>query len=228
MQIVILAAGRGSRFKDSKFNEPKPLISWDGKHMLEHVVDNFRDDGVRIIIISRKEHNVQINGVELIEIDYYTSGPAITALLTEDIIDYDDDLIITNCDQIVEDWELKRFLNATKRYDGVLGCFISSSPKNSYVRIGTDNLVSEVREKQVISNIATNGLHYWKKAQYFFDSAKEMIEKNDTTNGEFYVAPTYNYLIQNDFSVGVFMFNQHYPIGIPEDLQYYLNYKKVI
>jgi len=225
MQILIPAAGRGVRFHNSIFNSPKPLISWDGKNMIEHVVQNFENDLSKIFIIARKEHNINVQSSEVIEIDYFTEGPACTAMLSKDYLDMEDELIITNCDQIIEDWDLNRFLNYSRNFDGVLGCFISSSPKNSYVRIGVDNLVSEVREKQVISNLATNGLHYWRKARYFFESTRQMIESKDSTNGEYYVAPSYNYLIQDDFKVGIFMFNQHFPIGTPDDLDYYLKYK---
>jgi len=225
MQIIIPAAGRGSRFNNSKFTSPKPLIQWDGLNMINHVVNNFKDEKVKIFIISRKDHSIEIDGVETITIDYYTDGPACTAMLSEKYLDLESELIITNCDQIIEDWDLDRFLKYSRGFDAVLGCFISNSPKNSYVRIGSDNLVTEVREKQVISNLATNGLHYWKKAKYFFDSANQMIDSKDSTNGEYYIAPSYNYLIQNDFKVGIFMFNQHFPIGIPEDLEIYFDYK---
>jgi hypothetical protein len=49
-----------------------------------------------------------------------------------------------------------------------------------------------------------------------------MIKNKDTTNGEYYVAPTYNYLIKRKLKIGIFMFNQHYPIGTPEQLKDFL------
>jgi hypothetical protein len=80
-----------------------------------------------------------------------------------------------------------------------------------------------VKEKIVISNIATNGLHYWKFGKYFVDSAEEMIRGNDRYNGEFYIAPTYNYLINKGKKILPYFFNLHFPIGIPEDLEKYKN-----
>ena len=44
----------------------------------------------------------------------------------------------------------------------------------------------EVREKEVISNVSLNGIHYWKKGSYFVESAERMIEMEDRApNGEF-------------------------------------------
>jgi hypothetical protein len=37
------------------------------------------------------------------------------------------------------------------------------------------------------------------------------------------VAPTYNYLIQKKYKIGIYMFNQHFPIGTPEDLKNFLD-----
>lgn len=222
LQIIIPAAGRGSRFNGSEFIEPKPLISWNGRNMIQHVVSNFWIDTTRLIVIKRKEHNCILSNISIIDIDYTTNGPATTCYIAKDLINPDDELIITNCDQIIKDWNQDLFLSFARKFDGVLGCFISNSPKNSFVKLDENNLVTEVKEKVVISNIATNGLHYWKKAKYFFESYDDMVKNDDRTNGEFYVAPTYNYLIKNQYKVGVYMFNQHFPIGTPEDLKKFL------
>lgn len=222
LQIVIPSAGRGERFHSSKFSEPKPLIKWNDKNMIEHVVDNFSGDS-KIIIICRKEHNIKIESAKILEVDKFTDGPASTAFLSKDSLDLDSELLITNCDQIIKDWRQDEFLFFARKYDGVIGCYISNSPKNSYVKVDDENLVTEVKEKVVISSIATNGLYYWKKAKYFFESYDEMVKNNDRTNGEFYVGPAYNFFIQKGYKVGVYMFNQHFPIGTPEDLEKYLN-----
>lgn len=227
VQIIIPAAGRGTRFNNSVYSEPKPLISWDGKTMIEHVVQNFYNSNNKIFVVKRKDHQINIQGVKFYDIDYTTTGPATTASLVKDIINMEDELIITNCDQIIKDWNQETFLSFARNYDGVLGCFISNSEKNSFVKIDSNNLVTEVKEKQVISNLATNGLHYWKKAKYFFDSYNEMFIQNDLTNGEFYVAPSYNYLINKSYKIGIYMFNQHFPIGTPEDLKKYLDNENI-
>jgi UDP-N-acetylglucosamine diphosphorylase / glucose-1-phosphate thymidylyltransferase / UDP-N-acetylgalactosamine diphosphorylase / glucosamine-1-phosphate N-acetyltransferase / galactosamine-1-phosphate N-acetyltransferase len=71
-----------------------------------------------------------------------------------------------------------------------------------------------------------NGIHYWRKGKYFVQSALDMIESDDRApNGEFYVGPTYNYMIKKGFSIGVHHIpnEQHNPVGVPEDLKTYLD-----
>jgi dTDP-glucose pyrophosphorylase len=226
LQIIIPAAGRGSRFNGSNFIEPKPLIVWDGKNMIQHVIDNFKNDNVSISLIRRVGQSFSTeNNIFVKEIDYITDGPASTVNILREDINLENELIVINCDQILKDWNQDLFLSYARKFDSVLGCFISSSNKNSYVKVDEQNLVTEVKEKVVISNLATNGLHYWKKAKYFFESYDEMVKNNDKTNGEYYVAPTFNYLIKNNYKVGIYLFNQHFPVGTPEDLEKYLKYE---
>jgi hypothetical protein len=89
MQIVIPAAGRGSRFNDSEFIKPKPLIEWNNKNMIQHVIDNFKGDN-KIIIIKRDIHELKCeDDIKIINIDYTTDGPACTANLSKDLINID-------------------------------------------------------------------------------------------------------------------------------------------
>lgn len=156
-----------------------------------------------------------------------TGGPACTSLLFEREISNDQELIIANCDQIMW-WDSGLFLQTARydRYDGVLVTYTSDTPKNSYCQIDKNGLVHEVKEKEVISDISLNGVHYWRKGHYFVESAKSMIDANDTApNGEFYVGPTYNHMI-NKFGKRVGIHHipnwQHNPVGVPDDLNRYL------
>ena len=146
LQILIPAAGRGSRFNGSDFIKPKPLISWKNKSMIQHVISNFSNDSSKLIVIKRKEHDCELDDVLTIDIDYTTDGPASTCHLAKNLIDLESELIITNCDQIIKDWNQELFLSFARKFDGVLGCFISNSPKNSFVKLNENNLVTEVKK----------------------------------------------------------------------------------
>ena len=71
--------------------------------------------------------------------------------------------------------------------------------------------VIDVKEKIVISNVATNGLHFWSNGINFIKNAYEMIDNSEKYNGEYYIAPTYNYLIKNGGKVLPYFYNLHFP-----------------
>ena len=234
INVIIPMAGAGKRFSDVGYTIPKPFIPVFGKPMVQAVVENLNIDGKHIFII-QKQHSVGNNlqtflkslkpECVIIEIDELTEGPACTALLAEEHVD-DNPLIIVNCDQIIHDFDVTKLLEFCDKNeaDGILGAFLSSSKKNSYMKIDPQGEVTEIKEKIVISNIATNGLHFWKNGKDFVSSAKEMIKAGERYNNEFYIAPTYNYLIKDGKKILPFFYNLHWPIGVPEDLN---NYKKL-
>jgi len=237
VNIVIPLGGAGKRFSDAGYKESKPFIDVNGKSMIKTVVDNLYDSQVHYIFIVNEEYtSIEEFRNHIADLDIQSSvystmkltdGPASTALLAISEIDSNTPLIIINCDQVIMDLNLDNLEKFVEVYecDGLLGCFISSSPKNSYVKLDESGKVCDVKEKVVISNIATNGLHYWKTGSMFVSSAIQMIKANDRYNNEFYVAPTYNYLIKEGKKILPFFYNLHFPIGTPEDLEAYLEKK---
>jgi NDP-sugar pyrophosphorylase family protein len=228
-------AGRGSRFTEKKILIPKPLIDIHGKPMIQRAVESLDLDGNWKFIIRIDEHQDRVGnmirtikpGADIINIDYVTEGPASTALLFRDDINNDEELIIANCDQIME-WTSGRFLDYVRHYDGAVVTYHADTDKNSYARVNKAGLVQEIREKQVISNISLNGIHYWKKGRYFVEAAEAMIEADDRApNGEFYIGPSYNHMIAQGHTVGIYHIpNQfHHPVGVPDDLDEFLRYE---
>lgn len=236
MNIVIPMAGRGERFREQGFDIPKPLIEFEGKTMIEFAVETLGISG-RFIFIVYKYDDCELNdrlrnilnkiseNPIIIEIDYITEGPADSALLAERFIYCEEELIVTNCDQIMS-WDSEKFLRFSKssNLDGIVVTYNSDVTKNSYIRLDKDGFGELLAEKKVISNLSLNGIHYWKKGKYFIDSAKMMIEKNIRVNNEFYISMTYNEMIDSGMKVGNYHIDnsEHHAVGTPEDLKKYL------
>lgn len=224
-------AGLGTRFSNAGYTIPKPLIDIEGKPMIQQAVESLGFEG-RYIFIIQKDHVISerisqvIPNSIIIEIDYVTEGPASSALLAEEYINNDEELIIANCDQIMW-WDPQAVINQIRamNYDGVVVTYHETTPKNSYAKINRKGRVTKLAEKQVISNISLNGVHYWKKGKFFVESTKSMIEQNIRFNNEFYVAPTYNQMIENGLLVGIYHIPNevHNAVGTPEDLNLYFN-----
>ena len=97
-----------------------------------------------------------------------------------------------------------------------------TSPKCSYVREQA-GFVVEVREKRVISNDATIGFYHWAHTRDFFQDAEQMIADDHKENGEYYVAPVYNYSIQRGLKVKKYAIDnkEFWPVGTPDDFMYF-------
>ena len=236
LTVLIPMAGAGSRFQQAGYTFPKPLIDVKGKPMIQTVVDNLNIKANYVYVV-QKQHREKYNldtllnlitpNCKIVEVDKITEGAACTALLAKKYINKDTPLFFANSDQFVE-WDSNEFLykmNETDA-DGGIVSFKATHPKWSFAKIDEQGLVTEVAEKNPISDIATVGYYYWKKGSDFVKYAEDMIEKDIRVNNEFYVCPVFNQAIEDGKEIRTFNIDKMWGLGTPEDLKYYLeNYK---
>jgi dTDP-glucose pyrophosphorylase len=234
--ILIPMAGRGSRFEEQGYTDKKPFIDVNGKPMIHRVIKNlgmeFDKEYMFILICLQEDFDkydftefekvIGHNSYDVVILDDVTEGAAQTILQAKDLINDDTPLMTMNSDQLV-DWDIERLFEMCEQFDGVIPCFYGEGNAWSYARTLDNGYVQEVAEKKQISNYATAGYYYWKKGSDFVKYAEQMIKDNSRTNGEFYVAPVYNWAVKDGKRVGVFMVDKLYSLGTPEDLQEYLN-----
>lgn len=236
LNVLIPMAGAGSRFAQQGYTFPKPLIDVAGKPMIEVVVNNLNIEAHYIFLV-QKEHYEKYNlkyllnliapGCDVVQLDGITEGAAVTTLLAKDLINNNDPLVIANSDQYVE-WNSNECMYAFSAddIDGGMLTFKAHHPKWSYARLGDTGFVSEVAEKQVISDNATVGIYYWKHGADYVKYAEQMIEKNIRVNNEFYVCPVFNEAIADGKRFRVKNIDKMWGIGTPEDLDYFLKNRK--
>ena len=104
--------------------------------------------------------------------------------------------------------------------------FQNTHPKWSYVKTDSEGNVTELREKQVISDMATVGIYYWKHGSDYVKYAEQMIAADRRVNNEFYVAPVYNEAIEDGKKIKTYRVKEMWGIGTPEDLNAFIKDKK--
>lgn len=208
VQLVIPMAGKGKRFADAGYELPKPLLDIHGVPMYQVVVANLFTShtfSITVICPSAWDLAAEIQtalericpNVRVIEIDYVTDGPAETVALALPYLDPDLPLVIANSDQFV-DTNLEEFdsLLVEEDVSGVILTMEDDDPKWSYARLNEFGHVTEVVEKEVISELATVGIYGFKTAAVFSLALDAMRERGEKVNNEWYVGPTYNFVTE--------------------------------
>lgn len=236
VNVVIPAAGEGSRFAKAGWKNPKPFIDVNGKPMLAHVMENVAPDGYNSVLLLRGEHIDQCEDIvsdlkspqnQIRVVDRLTEGTACTVLLARDIIDDDTPMMVANSDQLV-DFDVNDYVAdcLNRGLDGSILVFRDSemNPKWSFAKTDENGLVTEVAEKNPISDLATVGIYFFTKGSDFVNAAIDMIVNNDRVNNEFYTCPVYNYMIKAGLKIGVYEVQESAMkgLGLPEDLNGYL------
>ena len=208
MKILFLMAGRASRFKEAGYKVPKALIMVREKYMIQWAVESFSFlKNPRLIFICLREHeasfgisdklkNMYGDKIEVLFTDGVTQGAAATALLARDLIDNEEELIISNADQYFVSKSFEKELKLPKKsYTGMIPLFEATHPRWSFAKVNEKGFITEVAEKVPISNHATVGAYYFRKGCDFVWAGEEMIRKDIRRNNEFYVCPVFNELI---------------------------------
>lgn len=239
MNILIPMAGAGSRFEKAGYNVPKPLIKINNKPMIQMLTENLNQlfpslINFQYIYVCQKKHFLEydlknfLNSIapncKIITVNRVTEGAVCTTLLAKTLINNSSPLLLVNSDQIIE-WDNNDFLYNCNNpdIDGAIPTFnVVNNKKWSYAKIDSNGFITEVAEKNPISNNATAGIYYWKHGSDYVKYAEQMIAKNIRVNNEFYICPVYNEAIQDGKKIKIFYVDKVWELGTPEGLVFFL------
>jgi dTDP-glucose pyrophosphorylase len=214
--LVIPMAGLGSRFVDAGYTVPKPLLPIGDHRVFEVVIANFISPGLRqVSLVAPSSFKLSRDcfmlsqklglPVSLIEIDKVTTGPASTVALGLNSLTRNLPVIVANSDQFLS-FEIEKWLVdiEERRLDGSILVMRDRDPKWSYVKLNAQGNAVDIREKEVISDMATCGAYFFESVSYLTSLIARQSDSNQMVNGEYYVAPLYNYFEKDGKEVGIF------------------------
>jgi len=231
MYLLITMAGLYTRFSPFSYQVPKYLLPLSNRTVLHQVLANLLSDGAfeRILLVANERDSAfkpQIlstikefgfSDSDLIFIGD-TQGQAETAVIGgEAVIHGNKDLgiVVHNVDTILlqrDMWSYKDQLNSSSC---VIDVFNANNKEYSYVQVVDKNQVVSIREKVVISNIASSGLYCFKSVSLMLECLQESIE-----NKERYISHGIRKLLSQGKQVTVgpiYNENQTIVVGTPEE-----------
>ena len=175
------------------------------KKVLEHPL------GSSQFLISNKEKVVlETEGIlpipsqiEIINPNHVTAGAIASALLPYDRIDDACAIALLPTNSLVANENLSSFMDEmlNSEYDAGVLLVESDNPNFSYVRM-FDSKIIEFVEKKVVGNFATTGVFFFRKKGVLLECARWAFVNNQTTNNQYYVAPSLNHILTSGGSIG--------------------------
>jgi dTDP-glucose pyrophosphorylase len=230
MKILITMAGRGSRFREAGVTKPKHEITVKGEPMFKWAMRSlkaFFDE--EFIFITQSNHNAtpflesacDHLGIERYKehaLNEYTNGQARTALTANKYLDPDDSVVVYNIDTYIEERELTPDAISG---DGFIPVFTAPGERWSFVRTDNTDHIVEVSEKRKISDLATVGFYYFNRWSHFVKTYEHSAQQVEIEYGETYVAPLYNYLIDQGRTILPYELDRDavHVLGTPGDLR---------
>lgn len=238
IDVVITMGGLGSRFRKAGYDVPKYMVEAKGRTLFEWSIvslEGYAQDVNQYIFIVMHDESIDVEAFidsecqklgltnyHVIVIDYLTDGQATTAMLAEKYWIPENQLLIYNIDTYVEPGEMN---SLELRGDGFIPCFKAEGTHWSFVKTNESDEAVEIREKSRISDNCTLGAYYFKSCRLYSDLYNEYYSQSEhLVNGEKYVAPLYNYLLEKGGKIYISNIdaNKVNVLGTPEELEQFM------
>ena len=204
MDILLPAAGFGTRLRPQTWSKPKPLVSVAGKPMLAHVMDRLLPYnptqvtfvtgflGEQLEDWARAELPVPSSFVEQPEM----LGQCDAIIRARSEIPDDHDALILFPDAIFEaDFSPLENLDA----DGAMFTKTVDDPSALGIAVVEDGRIVQLIEKpkEPISNLAVIGIYYVQRMGDLYEAIEEQIRRDISIKGEYYIADAFQLMIDS-------------------------------
>ena len=215
MYIFVPLGGKGERFLNAGYSEPKPLIKIFNKEIISYLLDNLtksiNNNIDKIFIIYNKNLDnynfisfIHTNYpfVNLISLPHQTLGSAETINLgIREIINSKNNI---NTDCILLDGDTFYNINVLDsvrnlQHNAVL--YFNeiyeehSNPKYSYLSLDSSNFIIDIKEKVRISSNANVGAYYFSSILQLLNNTQYIIDNNIRFNNEYYTSCVIHHML---------------------------------
>lgn len=229
MNIFIPLNGIGVRFQQHGYTDIKPFIKLHGVPLICSVLKGIDTEEHDVYIIARNSFKKQqfdqlINHyyprVKVLYLEKDTQGAADTLLQglylsginnNESFLSIDGDTIYR--EEVV--CKIKDFNTSTIFYFETE----ETHPIYSYINIDSNNNVTDIQEKQKISNLANTGAYFFHSIKTFKKIVEQLLQIN--CNTEIYTSCVYKKMINDGYTINSIKIKDFDVIGTPLQLQNY-------
>lgn len=236
MIIIIPIGGNGERFKEHGYKQPKALINIYGKPMISYLLDNLNTNNIDYVFIPyNKEYknyrfeDLLINAYPHINFKFVclennTRGAAETINIGLNQLNEERDVPVLCLDSdnfyvcdIISEWNRE---NCIFSFEDV-----SEHAIYSYVLMNDNNEITEIKEKDKISNNACTGAYGFKSIHELKKYTSKIIEKNITQKSEFYTSGVIHEMISNGhiFQNKTILRSNFICLGTPLQIKFFYN-----
>ena len=202
MDILLPAAGFGTRLRPQTWSKPKPLVSVAGKPMLAHVMDRLLPYNPSQVTFVTGFLGDQLEAWAKAELPVPSSfveqpemlGQCDAIIRARDLIPDDHDALILFPDAIFEaDFSPLATLDA----DAAMFTKTVADPSALGIAIVEDDRIVRLVEKpkEPVSNLAVIGIYYVRRMGDLYAAIEEQIRRDISIKGEYYIADAFQLMI---------------------------------
>ncbi len=208
MDVILPAAGLGTRLRPQTWSKPKPLVNVAGKTIVEHVIDSVMPANPdRIIFIAGflsdylvdfAKKNLALPSEFVFQTEMKGQTDAIIKardLATNDALILFPDALFDADFSVIESRPDADVILFTK--------YVEDPSRLGVAVVGEDGYITKLVEKpqEPISNLALIGIYYIRSMPALYEAIDEQFERNIQTKGEYFIADAIQVMIDHGAKV---------------------------
>ncbi len=240
MQVIVTLAGRGQRFVERGYKQPKAAIPVGGRSAISYLIETFPKEWSLILVMGEHDRASNLEGLiknqrpdaKIIYSNYSDRGPIDTVLRALPFLRPAQGIIVTYCDVAVV-WRPDDFAAAVKNYDMASVNYQGFHPTylgpNSYCHVKVDSQAKQVtqfQEKQLFTQkleteITSAGIYYFKNKDLLEKALAAQLEQKLRHGKEYYVSLALQALLnlKQNFTILNYPVDHLLQVGTPEDIE---------
>lgn len=230
MELIVIAAGKGSRFIKSGIFQPKPLVLFHEKPLFWWAAESALSGGefTKIHFAILREH-IDSHKIDqaimtayphafLHVIEKVTSGAAETAAIVAMKLEPSSPVAFVDCDLAFSLANTNSFNSLIEEdYSAALCIFQSNNPAFSYAIFDEGGAISGTVEKRAVSNWAICGVYAFKSANLYLQHYREYIK--NCKYDELFLSGIINTIADSDEKILPVFLSDHLSLGTPSDIE---------
>ncbi len=203
--LIMPCGGKSSRFPNMK---PKYLLTApDGELMIQHAIRGLNTEIFdRIIITIIREHDEKYDAalwlrqafadnkkIEICILDDFTKSASETIALTIEKMNITGAVVIKDCDNFVDVKIPNPITNSITGFSLCNRPEITNVQGKSFLIINEQNIIQDIIEKKIVSEIICIGVYAFANAADFISAYNEIINKD--VHGELFLSNVISYMI---------------------------------
>ncbi|MCV3427239.1 NTP transferase domain-containing protein [Campylobacter sp. IFREMER_LSEM_CL1904] len=219
---IILSAGRGERFLNLNFNQPKPFLPLGKTSIIENIIDTLKNVDTNIICVGAQDHEKYWENIKQ-EIRFVKPNKIGAAYsYKESCGDLSGNVLILPCDLIAKHVN-KEFIRLQKEYEVIV--FVTHASKYNINNPhyftwvdGENNKIDNifVKNRSNDANLVMIGSFYFKENSLLLEYINKIFQEDVKTNGEFYIDNVFELLIKTH-KIGYIIVDNYFSFGTPEE-----------
>jgi len=249
MQVIITLAGRGKRFSEKGFREPKPLISACGRPAISYLIQSFPHTWKLIFVLAEQDRQAGIESLilklspnaKVVYTPFSERGPIDTVLAGIPSLNSDEGVLVSYGD-LAPVWKSHLFEKAVS----VSNCDMASVNFQGFhpTYLGPDTYchlqsnghgwVTKLQENvlfthQIEKEITAAGIFYFKDKALLEEALLEQQRQNLTYQNEFYISQSLQAMLNKNPNIKILDYRiEHFiQLGTPADIErfeFWFNY----